>query len=311
MRVEMRRFCRLYLLFSLLSLAGAACQSRALLQVELMPDPSLRGHPDVEITGLDDASIRSIGVDAGTVGIEQVFVDNGQVLSVGVYFPANFEGTVKVHASVVDDDGCKLGDSDTTSKDVHPGETSYVMVHVAQIDNHCMPPKPDGGGGSGGDAGVDRSGDDGAQDRGADTADERPSSDGGADLSVVADAGEEHATGADAADDAEEHVCDDAAPATPDLRGAPSCDNYCLYVTMNCKGANTQYPAGDCLSVCAARNWRPGMEMVGNGNTIGCRTAFAKAAIPGTDSMTLSMLCAGAGDNSTMCKDASDGGQRE
>jgi hypothetical protein len=311
MRVEMRRFLRLCLLFGL-SLSGGACSERALLQVKLSPDSTFQGsgYPEIQVTNeLNDTSLRSI--DQGTTGIAQIFLDESHKLQVGIYLPPNFEGTVKVHASVVDQDGCTIGDSTPATKDVHPGQTSYVDVPVTRSSTPCPPMmmvRPDGGAT---DAGEDRTGNDVAQDHPVDAAEEHPSdggTDAGVDLAMAADAGEEHATGTDASDDGEEHVCDDAAPATPDLRGVPNCADYCEYVTANCTGTNAQYASeDDCNSICSASGWPAGLEMTGNGNTIGCRQAYAKAALNITG-MPAMLLCRGAGQNSPNCK-STDGGQ--
>ncbi|MEZ4385887.1 MAG: hypothetical protein R3A79_31500 [Nannocystaceae bacterium] len=75
-------------------------------------------------------------------------------------------------------------------------------------------------------------------------------------------------SGGSAADDA---VCVDEA--------APTCDNYCKVYFGNCTGDNDVYEGDNDACMSACKNWYAGSEADTAGDTIGCRTYHAGAAL--------------------------------
>lgn len=70
-------------------------------------------------------------------------------------------------------------------------------------------------------------------------------------------------------------------PCGPKAPAAPTCENYCKAVTMSCTGANSQYAdEAACVSYCKNLAKLPaGTAADTSGNTIGCRTYHANAAM--------------------------------
>ena len=75
-------------------------------------------------------------------------------------------------------------------------------------------------------------------------------------------------------------------PCGPKAVAAPTCETYCKAVTQHCTGANSQYAdESACVSYCKTSAKLPaGTAADTSGNTIGCRTYHAGAAMadPGT-----------------------------
>ncbi len=71
------------------------------------------------------------------------------------------------------------------------------------------------------------------------------------------------------------------AAGTPCGAAAPSCESYCKTVTSHCTGANAQYKdEAECVSYCKVQGKLPvGTADDKAGNTIGCRTYHAGAAM--------------------------------
>ena len=61
-----------------------------------------------------------------------------------------------------------------------------------------------------------------------------------------------------------------------------SCESYCTSIMANCTGANQQYGGmADCVTTCS--NFPVGAAADTSGNTLGCRTYHADAAMAGPD----------------------------
>jgi len=73
-------------------------------------------------------------------------------------------------------------------------------------------------------------------------------------------------------------ACGDDGGGTDEL----TCDNYCTAITTNCTGTNQQFAGmSDCMASCMT--YPVGAAADTSGNTLGCRTYHAGAAMTGAD----------------------------